>query len=44
MFINYYECPCGTAWEDRHSSTVDDDCPSCGTSCSPDESDDADPE
>lgn len=30
-FLNYYACPaCDTHWEDRWSSMVDDDCPSCG--------------
>ncbi|MFN3573609.1 MAG: hypothetical protein ACK4TR_08790 [Phenylobacterium sp.] len=31
-----YECPnCDTSWHDEWSCEVDDDCPTCGTSCSP---------
>ncbi|HEV2530937.1 hypothetical protein [Phenylobacterium sp.] len=38
--INSYECPCGCAWDDEWACEVDDDCPSCGTTCSPSESED----
>jgi len=37
-FLNEYECPCGETWEDVWSCGCDDDCPSCGTTCSPSES------
>lgn len=41
-FINYYDCPCGEQWSDEWSATCDDDCPKCGTTCSPSESEEAD--
>jgi hypothetical protein len=37
-FTNQYDCPCGTSWEDEWCAACDDDCPSCGTTCSPTES------
>jgi len=37
-FTNHYECPCGTEWTDQWECACDDDCPSCGTTCSPTES------
>lgn len=39
-FRNHYECPCGATWSDTWTCMVDDDCPDCGTTCSPDESED----
>ncbi|MFN3582762.1 hypothetical protein [Phenylobacterium sp.] len=33
-----YECDCGTTWHDEWSCEVDDECPSCGTDCSPTDS------
>lgn len=40
-FDNAYDCPCGTSWRDTWTSACDDDCPACGTTCSPtDEGDD----
>ena len=46
MFINHYHCPsCGTDWHDRHTSQVNDDCPSCGARhISPVDSEDAAPD
>lgn len=41
-FRNHYECPCGTEWSDEWSCTCDDDCPDCGTTCSPSESEESD--
>ena len=38
-FINHYRCDCGEEWSDEWSCACDDDCPSCGTTCSPHESD-----
>lgn len=35
---NTYQCPCGTRWTDQWSCMCDDDCPSCGTTCSPETS------
>jgi len=37
---NHYVCPCGCTWRDHWSCACDDDCPDCGTTCSPDDSDD----
>lgn len=34
-YRNHYNCPCGNEWWDSWSSECDDDCPSCGTTCSP---------
>ncbi|MBU0801397.1 MAG: hypothetical protein KKA05_10420, partial [Alphaproteobacteria bacterium] len=39
-FLNKYECDCGTEWSDGWACTVDDDCPTCGTSTSPTSSED----
>lgn len=36
-FRNHYTCPCGTEWTDEWSASCDDRCPTCGTSCSPDD-------
>ena len=36
--INHYECPCGCRWHDEWDCACDDDCPDCGTTCSPVES------
>ena len=34
--INTYHCPkCGCEWRDEWDCGVDDDCPDCGTTCSP---------
>jgi hypothetical protein len=40
LFRNFYECPCGAKWTDEWSSTCDDRCPNCDTSCSPVSSED----
>ncbi len=41
-FINTYDCPkCGHHWQDQWTSTCDDRCPQCDTSCSPTHSEDA---
>lgn len=37
-FENHFTCPCGEQWFDYWSCACDDDCPKCGTTCSPDES------
>lgn len=42
-YTNHYECPCGHQWEDSWSCQCDDDCPSCGTTCSPSFSEEAEP-
>lgn len=34
-FENHYRCDCGQEWDDQWSCTCDDDCPSCGATCSP---------
>lgn len=39
-FLNHYECPCGETWSDPSPSQTDDECPKCGTTCSPSESED----
>ena len=37
--INTYRCPkCGVEWQDEWDSEVEDDCPTCGTTCTPGES------
>lgn len=37
---NHYECDrCGTSWEDTWCASCDDDCPSCGATTSPHETD-----
>lgn len=37
--INRYRCPnCGSEWKDEWCCGCDDDCPQCGTNCSPEES------
>lgn len=41
-FANTYQCPCGTRWTDQWSCMCDDDCPSCGTTCSPEISEEID--
>ena len=35
VFRNYYECSCGTEWDDEWTSMCDDRCPKCNTSISP---------
>lgn len=37
-FENTYECPCGATWHDFWCAACDDDCPECGTTCSPSDS------
>jgi hypothetical protein len=37
---NEYECPCGCEWDDEWPCACDDDCPACGTTCSPTDSED----
>jgi len=39
-FRNHYWCDCGCTWPDEWSCTCDDDCPDCGATCSPVNSDD----
>jgi hypothetical protein len=35
-FTNHYRCPdCKTEWSDTWTTTCDDDCPTCRTTCSP---------
>jgi hypothetical protein len=35
-FTNYYECPeCNYEWQDEWDCACDDDCPNCGLTCSP---------
>lgn len=34
-YLNTYDCPCGEHWTDTWSACCDDDCPKCGTTCSP---------
>lgn len=41
-FKNTYRCDCGETWDDEWSCQCDDDCPECGTTCSPDESEELD--
>lgn len=36
--INSYTCLCGAQWGDEWDCEVDDDCPECGTTCSPETS------
>lgn len=44
-FENDYSCPsCDTKWTDQWSCTSDDDCPQCGTTVSPFESNEVTPE
>ena len=39
-FLNHYRCDaCDEEWSDRWSCACDDDCPACGTSISPYDSD-----
>lgn len=38
--INTYECTCGTSWADEWSCACDDDCPACGTTMTPVDSED----
>lgn len=43
QYLNHYECErCGTTWEDVWCAMCDDDCPSCGATMSPYESEDLD--
>lgn len=44
LWDNHYECPCGEEWTDRWSATCDDDCPKCGTTCSPSSSEEVEAE
>lgn len=45
MFLNHYVCGhCDVEWRDRWSATCDDDCPSCGQTNSPFDSDDEEDE
>ena len=38
MMTNRYTCPeCGASWEDEWTCACDDDCPNCGTTCSPED-------
>lgn len=40
-FLNHYQCDrCAAAWEDDWSCMCDDDCPECGLTMSPEDSDD----
>lgn len=32
---NTYDCDCGEGWTDLWGCSVDDECPECGTTCSP---------
>lgn len=41
--INYYQCPCGTVWRDEWCCECDDDCPACGSDCTPAESEQVEP-
>ena len=41
-FINYYQCECGTHWEDEWSGTCNDRCPNCRTEIEPYRSEDSD--
>lgn len=34
-YLNKYECPCGTAWENVDDCTCNDRCPECRTECQP---------
>src|SRR5579883_3466715 len=36
--VNSYRCPCGAEWTDEWDCGCDDECPVCGTTCSPIES------
>lgn len=38
-FANHYDCPCGCTWTDEWDCMCDDDCPECGITCSPSDSD-----
>lgn len=37
---NHYSCDCGEEWSDQWACACDDDCPACGVTCSPTDSDD----
>jgi hypothetical protein len=37
-YTRHFECPCGETWADTWCCDCDDRCPSCDTSCSPQES------
>lgn len=41
VVINQYECDCGATWTDMWDCGCDDECPACGLTVSPSESDDA---
>lgn len=34
-YTNFYECPCGTAWEDVHDCQSNDRCPNCNKEIEP---------
>ena len=38
VWMNFYECGCGCCWDDSWSCAVDDDCPRCEETNSPNES------
>ena len=37
-YSNNYTCDCGASWVDVWSCMCDDDCPTCGTTCTPESS------
>jgi hypothetical protein len=37
-FLNRYRCDCTAKWTDQWACMCDNDCPACGTTCSPYES------
>lgn len=44
-FLNFYRCDrCGEAWSDEWDCQCDDDCPTCGQTCSPAMSEDVEKE
>lgn len=40
LFLNHYKCTCGFEWNDVWGCIVDDECPICGITISPYESED----
>ena len=38
QFVNFYQCPCGAAWEDIWDSACNDHCPDCDSEVEPYES------
>ena len=42
-FENDYSCDCGAQWTNEWSRMCADDCPACGTACSPFESNERPP-